>query len=125
MWLRYAGTMWMVGIFFMFGMRGMWVHLYWCFPLAGFVMAYKAKWAYRSGVLTGMEWLIFRFGNGSSGKAARLTLVTITLAGIILMLGYAGVGVGKFAEEILGVPKDVAVPLLFVITGILGNSKAW
>jgi SSS family solute:Na+ symporter len=39
-----AGTMWMVSVFYDLGMRGMWEHAFWCFPFAGFVLAYKAKW---------------------------------------------------------------------------------
>lgn len=59
-----TGTMWMVSVFYLLGMRGMWEHCFWCFPVAGVMMAFKAKWAFRSGVLTGLEWLIFRYGPG-------------------------------------------------------------
>jgi len=113
-----TGTMWMVSVFYVLGMRGMWEHWFWCFPFAGFVLAYKAKWAYRSGVLTGMEWLVFRYGHGRAGQAARLVSVIISLIGIVLMLGYAGTGVGKFVEEFLPVERSVAIPLLFAFTGL-------
>jgi SSS family solute:Na+ symporter len=113
-----TGTMWMVSVFYVLGMRGMWEHWFWCFPFAGFVLAYKAKWAYRSGVLTGMEWLVFRYGQDRAGQAARLTSVVISLIGMVLMLGYAGTGVGKFMEEFLPIPRAYAVPLLFAFTGL-------
>ena len=113
-----TGTMWMVSVFYLLGMRGMWEHWFWCFPFAGFVLAYKAKWAYRSGVLTGMEWLVFRYGTGRAGEAARLMSVTIALIGIVLMLGYAGTGVGKFVEEFLPVDRSVVIPILFGFTGL-------
>ncbi len=113
-----TGTMWMVSVFYVLGMRGMWEHWFWCFPFAGFVLAYKAKWAYRSGVLTGMEWLVFRYGTGRAGQAARLMTVLISLTGMVLMLGYAGTGVGKFLEEFLPVERSVAIPLLFAFTGL-------
>jgi len=112
-----TGTMWMVSVFYVLGMRGMWEHAFWCFPFAGFVMAYKAKWAYRSGVLTGMEWLVFRYGEGRAGRAARLMNVIIVLIIMTLMIGYAGIGVGKFMEEFLNIPKSEAVPLVFIFTG--------
>lgn len=113
-----TGTMWMVSVFYVLGVKGMWEHWMWTFPFAGFVMAYKAKWAYRSRVLTAMEWLIFRYGDGKAGKAARYTNVFVSLILMVLMLGYAGTGVGKFIEEFLPINKSVAVPLLFTLTGL-------
>lgn len=113
-----TGTMWMVSVFYVLGMRGLWEHWLWCFPFAGFVLAYKAKWCYRSGVLTGIEWLIFRFGDGAAGRAARLITVAIALLHTTLMLGYAGTGVGKFLSEFLPWDSQVTVPLLFAFTGL-------
>ena len=113
-----TGTMWMVSVFYMLGMRGMWEHCFWCFPFAGFVMAYKAKWAFRSGVLTGMEWWVFRFGTERAGQAARLINVIIILTSIVLMLGYAGTGVGKFVEEFLPIDRTIVIPVLFGFTGL-------
>jgi Na+/proline symporter len=113
-----TGTMWMVSVFYLLGMRGMWEHWFWGFPLAGFFMAYRAKWSYRSGVLTGMEWMAFRYGEGPDGKAARLTAVGLSLLSIVFMLGYAGTGVGKFLEEFLPFDRKWTVPLLFGFTGL-------
>jgi len=113
-----TGTMWMVSVFYLLGMRGMWEHAFWCFPFAGFMMAYKAKWAYRSGVLTGAEWFVFRFGRGRAGEAARLMTVIIALVYSILMLGYAGTGVGKFMEEFLPFDRAWMVPFIFGFTGL-------
>lgn len=113
-----TGTMWMVSVFYLLGMRGMWEHWFWCFPIAGFMMAYKAKWAYRSGVLTSMEWLVFRFGAGRAGRAARFVNATIIIIGIVLMLGYTGVGMGKFLDVFLPIDKSFSIPLLFGFTGL-------
>jgi len=113
-----TGTMWMVSTFYLLGVRGMWEHWFWCFPFAGFLFAYKGKWNYRSGVMTNMEWLVFRFGRDRSGQAARLTTVVIYLIVMVLMLGYAGTGVGKFIEEFLPINKSLAIPILFAFTGL-------
>lgn len=113
-----TGTMWMVSVFYLLGMKGMWVHWFWAFPFAGFLMAYKGKWAYRSGVLTGMEWVVFRYGEERAGQAARLTAVTFNLLVIVFYLGYAGTGVGKFLEEFLPYDKEYIIPLLFGFTGL-------
>ena len=113
-----TGTMWMVSVFYLLGMRGIWVHWFWCFPIAGFMMAYKAKWAYRSGVLTGMEWLVFRFGDGPAGRAARGVSAIVMTTNFVLMLGYAGTGMGKFLDVFLPFDKSLSVPLLFGFTGL-------
>ncbi len=113
-----TGTMWMVSVFYLLGMRGMWEHCFWCFPIAGVMMAFKAKWAYRSGVLTGLEWLIFRYGPGKAGQSARVITLIVAILSIIFMIGYAGVGVAKFVEEFIPINKSISIPLLFGITGI-------
>ncbi|MCB9768339.1 MAG: hypothetical protein H6752_09105 [Candidatus Omnitrophica bacterium] len=113
-----TGTMWMVSVFYVLGIRGMWEQWFWAFPFAGFAMAYKGKWAYRSGVLTGMEWLVFRYGTGRQGQSARLTMVLINLLIMVFMLGYAGIGVGIFLEEFLPFGRNTMVVGLFAITGL-------
>ncbi|MCC6486866.1 MAG: hypothetical protein IT364_05140 [Candidatus Hydrogenedentes bacterium] len=113
-----TGTMWMVAVFYDLGMRGMWQHAFWCFPFAGFIMAYKAKWAYRSEVLTGVEWIVFRYGEGRAGRAARLMSVIFYLISIVFILGYSGTGVGKFITEFIPVDRSIAIAVLFVLTGI-------
>lgn len=113
-----TGTMWIVSVFYVLGMRGLWEQWFWCFPFAGFLLAYKGKWCYRSGVLTNMEWIIFRYGDDRAGRAARLVNVIIVLIFAILMLGYAGTGVGKFFQEFIPVKKNILIPLLFSLTGL-------
>jgi solute:Na+ symporter, SSS family len=113
-----TGTMWMVSVFYLLGMRGMWEHWFWGFPVAGIMLAYRAKWAYRSGVLTGLEWLIFRYGSGKAGQAARLMALVVAILSMVFMIGYAGVGVAKFVEEFVSIKKSISIPILFGITGI-------
>jgi SSS family solute:Na+ symporter len=113
-----TGTMWMVSTFYVLGVRGLWEHWLWCFPFAGFLLAYKGKWNYRSGVLTNMEWIIFRYGDDRAGRAARFVNVIVVLSLTILMLGYAGTGVGKFFQEFIPIPKNILIPLLFSLTGL-------
>lgn len=113
-----TGTMWIVSTFYVLGMKGMWVHWFWCFPFAGFALAYRAKWARRSPVLTGLEWYMFRFGEKGGGKQARLLELVISVTGMALMLGYAGTGIGKFASEYVPGSKNACVAVLFGITGI-------
>ena len=92
-----TGTMWIVALIYLFGMKSMWNHWMWGFLMAAFFMSYMGKWVRRSRVMTGAEWMITRFGNGPGGKTARISytlMAVITLAGFI---GYAFQGIGKFA----------------------------
>lgn len=113
-----TGTMWMVSVFYVLGMRGMWQHIFWAFPFAGIMMAYKAKWAWRSGSLTAMEWMVLRYGKGAAGQAARLMNVLVFVTVLVLMLGYAGVGIGKFFAVFLPWDRTVIVPFVFAFTGL-------
>ena len=113
-----AGTMWTVSVFYVLGMKGMWVLSFTGLAICGFILAYKAKWAYRSGVLTGVEWLVFRFGHGRAGEASRVTFAIFFLLITIFHLGYAGIGISKLIEEFLPVQKSVSIPLLYMFIGL-------
>ena len=93
-----TGTMWMVSLIVMFGMKSIWNHWMWGFLMAAFFMAYMGKWVRRSNVMTGAEWMVTRFGDGRDGRTARMSyslMAVVTLAGFI---GYAFQGIGKFAS---------------------------
>ena len=67
-----TGTMWMVTLVYLFGMKSIWNHWMWGFLMAAFFMSYMGKWVRRSRVMTGAEWMITRFGDRPDGRAARL-----------------------------------------------------
>ncbi len=93
-----TGTMWMVSLIVMFGMKSVWNHWMWGFLMAAFFMAYMGKWVRRSNVMTGAEWMVTRFGDGPDGRTARMAyslMAVVTMAGFI---GYAFQGIGKFAS---------------------------
>jgi len=117
-----TGTMWIVALIYLFGMKSMWNHWMWGFLMAAFFMSYMGKWVRRSNVMTGAEWMITRFGDGPGGRAARLAytlMAVVTLAGFI---GYAFQGIGKFAAVYvdLGLDDDATVAVcaiaIFAIT---------
>jgi solute:Na+ symporter, SSS family len=113
-----TGTMWLVSVFYVLGMKGWWAMWILCFPGFGFILAYKAKWSYRSGVLTGVEWLAFRYGYGRAGTSVRLSVAIISTFVTVLYVGYAGIGVSKFIGEYLPFPKAVIVPVLLTFVGL-------
>ncbi|MBI2927301.1 MAG: hypothetical protein HYY24_16525 [Verrucomicrobia bacterium] len=96
-----TGTMWIVSLFILLGLKGMWVHWLWGFPLTAFYMAYMGKWIRRSGVLTGAEWMYTRFGNGPPGDLARLAYTIFAILTITALLGYGAIGMGKFGAVFL------------------------
>ena len=92
-----TGTMWIVTLITLFGMKSMWNHWMWGFLMAAFFMSYMGKWVRKSEVMTGAEWMVTRFGDGRDGRIARMAyslLAVVMLAGFI---GYAFQGIGKFA----------------------------
>jgi Na+/proline symporter len=101
-----TGTMWIVSILVVTGLRGMWIQFVWGFIIAAFYMAYMGKWIRRSGVVTGAEWMVSRFGSGRAGDLARLSYTLYAILTISAFLGYTTVGMGKFGAELLPLPAE-------------------
>ena len=93
-----TGTMWIVSIIYLLGMKSMWHHWMWGFLLGAFFLAYMGKWVRRSNVMTAAEWMETRFGDGPGGKAARLTYAFMAVLTQASFIGYAYQGIGKFAS---------------------------
>ncbi len=107
-----TGTMWIVSLFFLIGVKGMWVHWMWGFLGAAFFAAYMGKWIRRSGVMTGAEWMKTRFGEGRDGEAARLAYAILAVVTVIAFLAYATVGIGKFASVYLPWSRNACAGLI-------------
>ncbi|MCK5058950.1 MAG: hypothetical protein KAT34_20050 [Candidatus Aminicenantes bacterium] len=111
-----TGTMWIVSMLFLLGMKSMWIHWMWGFMMGAFFMSYMAKWVRRSRVLTAAEWMVTRFGSEKGGKVARTAyavMAIITLAGFI---GYAFQGIGKFATVYLPLSASHAAVIIISLT---------
>ena len=113
-----TGTMWIVGLFFTIGLRGMWVQWIWGFPITVFYMAYMGAWIRRSRVLTGSEWMETRFGSGRAGEWARLAYTIYAVLTITAFLAYGSVGMGKFGSVYLNLPEHLCAVLIIGLTGI-------
>ena len=94
-----SGTMWMVALVYLFGMKSVWNHWMWGFMMAAFFMAFMGKWVRRSRVMTGAEWMITRFGDRADGRAARYAYALMAVITLVGLIGYAFEGVGKFSAE--------------------------
>jgi Na+/proline symporter len=114
-----SNTMAMIGILFYLGLQGVWfLHVVWGWFIICFYMAFQAKWIRRSGVMTFAEWNRTRFGDGSDTEFARLVAAVFLLVLMVFNLMTIAVGIGKFAETLLGMERWLATLLVFGVVGI-------
>ena len=94
-----SGTMWMVALCFVYGMKSIWIPWLWPVFNQVFLMMFLSKWLRRSNVTTGAEWLATRFGSSGKGvKGSHNIVVVFALLGCFGFLAYGFVGLGKFIE---------------------------
>ncbi len=93
-----TGTMWIVSVLFILGMKSMWHHWMWGFLMGAFFLAYTGKWVRRSSVMTAAEWMKTRFGDDKAGRTARTVYALMAILTQASFLGYAFQGIGKFAS---------------------------
>jgi Na+/proline symporter len=114
-----GGTMAMVGALYYLGLKSIWMtHIFWGWFIIAFYMAFQAKWIRRSGVMTFAEWNKTRFGDNADAEKARIAAAIFLLVLMIFNLMYIAVGIGKFAEEFLPIPRWEATLIVFFIVGI-------
>jgi SSS family solute:Na+ symporter len=104
-----SGTMWMVSLCFVYGMKSIWVPWLWPVFNQVFNMMFLAKWLRRSNANTGAEWLTTRFGLAGKGvRGSHNIVVAFALIGCLGFLAYGFVGLGKFIE--IFVPWQLVQP---------------
>jgi solute:Na+ symporter, SSS family len=91
-----SGTMLMVTWMFVYGLKSVWVPWLWPVFNQVLLMAYLSVWLRRSGVVTGADWIRFRFGDGRGGQMAHLVVVIFALINVVGFLAYGFIGIGKF-----------------------------
>jgi Na+/proline symporter len=96
-----AGTMWLVYLLFVYGLKSVWMP--WLWPVFNqiFLMVFLSSWLRRSNVMTGAEWITTRFGSGRGARLSHLIVVIYALVSVIGFLTYAFKGIGKFATNFL------------------------
>ncbi len=103
-----SGTMWMVTLAFVYGLKSVWIPWLWpCFNQI-FLMVFMAAWLRRSGCTTGAEWITFRFGTGRGATLAHTVIVVFALVNCLGFLAYGFIGLGKFIQ--IFVPWSVVAP---------------
>src|SRR4051812_16145730 len=104
-----SGTMWMVSLCFVYGMKSIWIPWLWPVFNQVFNMMFLAKWLRRSNANTGAEWLGTRFGLGGKGVIGSHTIIVcFALIGCLGFMAYGFIGLGKFIE--IFVPWNLVQP---------------
>jgi SSS family solute:Na+ symporter len=114
-----SGTMWLVSLLYVYGLKS--VFIPWLWPVFNqiFLMVYLSAWLRRSGAVTGAEWITLRFGADAGAEASRISVVIFALVSVVAFIGYAFVGVSKFAAIFLPdtfSPNTYAVIIICITT---------
>lgn len=91
-----SGTMWLVTLMFVYGLKSIWIPWLWPTFNQIFLMMFISGWLRKSNVTTGAEWIATRFGEGKSSKLSHGVVVIFALIIGLSMLSYGFVGLGKF-----------------------------
>lgn len=105
-----SGTMWLVTLCFVYGLKSIWIP--WLWPVFNqiFLAAYLSAWLRRSNVLTGAEWIQTRFGDDMGGRLSHIVVVIFAVISVLGFLAYGFIGVGKFME--IFIPWEVVAPFI-------------
>jgi hypothetical protein len=93
-----SGTMWLVTIMFVYGLKSVW--LPWLWPTFNqiFLMIFLSAWLRRSNVTTGAQWIGTRFGTGTGARLSHTIVVIFAIVGCLGFMAYAFIGLGKFVQ---------------------------
>lgn len=101
-----TGTMWLVYLIFVYGLKGAFIP--WLWPVFNqiILMVFLSSWLRRSNVMTGAEWIKTRFGKGRGAELSHIIIVIFALVSVVGFLAYDFVGIGKFA--VIFLPWDLS-----------------
>jgi SSS family solute:Na+ symporter len=118
-WFDMTGTMIITSFLFLLGPRGIYVEFRGGAGLVlVFLMLWAGKWHRRSGVITGAEWMIYRFGHDFWGHFARLMMVVSQVILGLALLAYSFKGAGLFLSMFLPFSPLVCSLLMLILTGL-------
>lgn len=96
-----AGTMWLVTLLFVYGLKSTWLPWLWPTFNTVFMAVYISIWLRRSNAMTGSEWIQTRFGNKLGAELAQISVAIFALIWTIAFMAYAFQGIGKFTAVFL------------------------
>ncbi len=108
-----TGTMWLVYVLFVYGLKSVW--LPWIWPTFNqiFLMVFLSIWLRKSKVMTGAQWIETRFGKSTGANLSHLSVVVFALVSVIGFIAYAFKGIGKFAAVFF--PWDLSPDMYAII----------
>ena len=104
-----SGSMWTVSILFIYGLKSAWIPWLWPVWNQVFVFVYLALWMRRSNVMTGAQWITFRFGEGKGARLSHIIIVAFAIISVLGFLAYFFEGIGKFCTLVF--PWDLGLDL--------------
>jgi len=114
-----SGTMWLVTLAFVYGIKSIWIP--WLWPVFNqiFLMVFLSAWLRRSNVTTGAQWIKTRFGEGTGSSLSHGIVVVFALISGLGFLAYGFIGLGKFMEifipwEFVNQFLNLDIPLEYV-----------
>jgi len=115
-----TGTMWLVYVLFVYGMKS--IFLPWIWPTFNqvFLMVYLSIWLRKSNVMTGAAWIETRFGKSRGATLSHISVVVFALVSVIGFIAYAFKGIGKFAAIFFpwNISPDMYAIILMSLTAI-------
>jgi len=115
-----TGTMWLVYLLFVYGLKSVWIP--WVWPVFNqiFLMVYLSIWLRKSNVMTGAQWIETRFGTGKGARLSHIIVVIFALVSVIGFIAYDFKGIGKFAKTFLpwDLSPDVYAIILMSLTAV-------
>lgn len=105
-----SGTMWLVTLLFVYGLKSIWIPWLWPVFNQVFLMVFLSIWLRRSKVTTGAEWISTRFGKSIDSRLSHGIVVFFALILCLGYLAYGFVGLGKFV--MIFIPWDIVQPYI-------------
>ncbi len=93
-----SGTMWLVTLAFVYGLKSIWIPWLWPIFNQVFLMVFLSIWLRRSNATTGAEWIRTRFGLNPGSTLAHTVVVVFAIIMCLGYLAYGFIGLGKFIE---------------------------
>ncbi|MGQ7869257.1 sodium:solute symporter family protein [Sunxiuqinia sp. sy24] len=103
-----SGTMWMVTLAVVYGLKSVWIPWLWPSFNQIFLMVYLSMWLRRSNVTTGAEWIRTRFGRGREARLSHTIVIAFALINCLGLMAYGFIGLGKFVQ--IFIPWEVVQP---------------
>jgi Na+/proline symporter len=122
-----SGTLWLVSMAALLGMKSFWVFWSFAFLIAAVLMSWMARWIRGTGALTGVELLQVRFGVTGGAVLARLMSAVATVVLLVFMSAYAFTGGGKFLAVFFPWPAAQCATAAMLFTfcyAVIGGFRA-